>query len=325
MTELPFDHARLDQARLRGDPEADALLARAVPEPWQLALSPPIWLDGTRVVRAQHFAEKHLLHITLALFYAALPTSYAAARGAKLLATTGRMSHDLDLRINETARFLLEVLEPCSLENGVATRALRQVRLGHARVRRGLQKSAPTSEAPINQEDLLGTLFAFSVVVVRALRRLGVSVTDVEADDYFHLWRGYGALLGIEESLLPPDFATAELGTELIAERQFAPSEAGRSLMKILDERIARHVPLPGSTSYLIRRLAGDRVADILGVASDQAFRTGMVKLTSVPWLGQLQLGQFLLSATPLVARPLLASVVRHKLAKSGQSSSAAG
>ena len=318
MIELPFDHERLDLARRRGDPAADAILASAVPEPWRLTLAPPVWLDATRVLRAQRFAEKHLLHITLALFYAALPTSYAAARGAAVLAATGRMSHDLDLRINETAQFLLEVLKPYSLDEGGATRALRQVRLVHARVRRGLQKSQPGNDLPINQEDLLGTLFAFSVVVVRALRRLGVAVSDIEADDYFHLWRGYGALLGIEEALLPSNFATAELGTDLIAERQFAPSEAGRSLMAVLSERIAAHVPIPGSTSYLVRRLAGDRVADVLGVASDQSLREAFVKLAGLPMFGQLPFGQLLLSATPLVARPLLASIVRHKLAGSG-------
>ncbi len=314
MKTATLDDECLDQARQRGDADADAVVSSTTPEPWTLSSSPPAWLNSTRVLRAQRFAQQHLLQITAALFYASLPTSYAAARGAAVLGATGRMSRDLDVRVNETARFILDVLEPGALETGAAPRVLRHVRIMHAQVRRSLRGSAPATEVPINQEDLLGTLCAFSVVVVRALRRMSVEVSPVEAEDYFHLWRGYGALLGIEEALLPADFAAAERCADQIARRQFAPSAAGRSLMTVLSDRIAAHVPFPGSTDYLVRRLAGDRVADVLGVPSDHAFREALVRLSRFSLLSDVQLHPLLKSATPLVARPLLDSIVRHKL-----------
>jgi len=56
---------------------------------------------------------------------------------------------------------------------------------------------------PLNQEDLAGTLLTFTTVVFDAFRRSGVETTSDEREEYFHLWRVIGSLLGIRSELIP--------------------------------------------------------------------------------------------------------------------------
>jgi uncharacterized protein (DUF2236 family) len=334
----------LDAARQRGDAIADAVIQRLGREVWamntlmegcrgnsqplperlpaaareffeQHSALPP-WLQPTRIMAAQRWATEQLLPITAALFHAALPSAYAAERGATVLLATGRMANDLDRRVNETARFVMDVLAPESFEpRGVGIRSVQQVRLVHAAVRVWLRERPPwPGEVPLNQEDMLGTLLTFSVVVVRAMRRLGVPVTSAEAEDFYHLWRVVGALLGIEQELLPQDFAAAEALAERIAQRHFRGSAAGKQLMQALLARIGEHVAVPGMTHYLVRRLAGDRVAELLGVPSDDGFRTTLAKLTRLPFIEQASLKSVLPQLTTLVGKPLFDGIIRRKL-----------
>ena len=158
--------AALDAARLRGDAGADSLVAALGERAWAVVVlmrgvhgnrqplpaalpvearqffapvAPPAWLDLRRVQRAQRWAQEHLLHVTTALFCASLPSAYAAARGARVLAATERMRTDVDRRVNETARFVLDVLAPGALEpDGAGLRAIQKTRFVHALVRRAL-------------------------------------------------------------------------------------------------------------------------------------------------------------------------------------------
>jgi len=336
--------ATFDAARKRGDAVADSVIRRLGRDVWamnalmqgcrrsdqplpqhlpavareffeqQSAL--PAWFERTRVLAAQRWASQHLLHITAALFHASLPSAYAAERGATVLLCTGRMTTDLDRRVNETARFVIDVLTPDAFEpSGVAIRSVQQVRLVHSAVRFWLKERNPwPDEVPLNQEDLLGTLMSFSVVVVRAVRRLGVSVSATEAEDFYHLWRVVGALLGVEPALLPGDFPAAERTSDLIAERQFRESRAGKQLMLALSVRINQHVMVPGMTDYLIRRLSGDRVADLLGIPANERFRSKLSQLARLPFVDRLPLSKLLPQLSTTVGKPLLNSIITRKL-----------
>jgi len=269
-----------------------------------------------RVLAAQNWANLHLFHVTTALFHAALPSSYAAAKGARVLLSTGRMRKDIDRRVNETALFVLDVLEKGSFEaNGSALPAVLKVRLVHALVRASHPaREAAAGEVPLNQEDLLGALLTFSVVVVRAVRRLGAEVFAADADDYYQLWRTVGFAIGIEEALLPETFEQAERLSVRIAERQFRASDAGRTLTKVLIERIGEHVMFPGLTQHLIRRLAGDRVADLLAVPADREFRKLLSELGGVLPIRRFPVQELLRDLSPVIGQPLLRSIVRVKL-----------
>ncbi|HTJ82686.1 MAG TPA: oxygenase MpaB family protein [Polyangiaceae bacterium] len=341
-----LSHEELDAARQVGDPPADALAQslgrdawvvnaalrhlhdngaplpdatpRSVRDFFETHVAIPSWADARRIRRAQQFASRHLFHVTVSLFCASLPISYAAERGARVLVATGRMQGDeLDKRVNETAQFILDIVAEDGFgPRGSAVRAIQKVRLVHAAVRTHLQaRGFDDSEVAINQEDQLGTLFSFSALVIRSLRKLGVQITDTEADDYHHLWHVVGAMLGIREDLLPPTyFAAHELGDRISA-RQLRGSEHGRLLMKTLLAGMEAHVPhLRAAPRHLVRHLIGDRLADELGVPGADAFRTTRAAFQLLPRLPIAPLGGLARRLTPIVGRPLLEAVVAAKL-----------
>lgn len=336
-----LSHQELDDLRRIGDTEADAVVAALGREAWVVNATlrhvhrndeplpdsvPGVVLQfferhvalpvaGPSIVRAQAFASRHLMPIMLSLLYASLPTTYGAARGARVLAATGRMSGDaLDRRVNETAQFLLDVLTPGSFSpRGTGLRAVQKVRLMHAAVR--AQVSGDGHEVAINQEDLLGTLFAFSVVVVRALRRLGIAVSPEEADDYFKLWRVAGSLLGVREHLIPADFNAASDLSDRIASRHIQASDHGRQLMADLLAGMERHVPAPlqRAPRVLVRHLVGDQLADALAIPVDATAQATLDIARLLPRSARTHSGLAQRLATS-IAKPLLASVIATKL-----------
>ena len=69
----------------------------------------------------------------------------------------------------------------------------------------------PDSGLPVNQEDLAGTLMAFSWIALDGLDKLGYRLTDDERAAYLHSWLVVGHLL---EACLPLLFF-AELPSRL--------------------------------------------------------------------------------------------------------------
>lgn len=295
----------LARARLVGDPPADRLVAAlcragqlaaanaglarlvrnddALPAPLPPALRRflersahlPRWAEPSRLARAQAFADRQAIPIAVALFCASLPSAFGGAKGALVLATTGRMRHDLDRRINETASFVFDVLAPGGFDRpGRAIRSLQRVRLLHAAVRhrlRGRRRAAAGGEVPINQEDLLGTLFAFSLIVLQALRRLGIAITARDAEDYYHLWRVAGQMLGIRRTLLPATLSDAQALATALGARLLRPSPHGQALTQVLMDGIARHLPgesIRASVPQLIEYLVGESLGETLGLST---------------------------------------------------------
>lgn len=310
-------NAALAHVHRNGEP-LPASLPRVVARFFEDHASIPTWLDRGRIDRAARWASAHLLEITTSLFCASLPYSFAAARGARVLAATGRMGQShIDRRLNETARFVLDVIGVGGFDDaGGAVRAIQKVRLVHACVRADLLADGSWGETPINQEDLLGTLCTFSVVVVESLRRLGVEVSDDEAEDYFHLWRGVGATLGIEGRYLPATYAQAARMGALIGARELRPSDHGRALMSVLLDGMRRHVPRPlaAAPGALVRHLLGDRVADMLDVPAARALADAAQVFRLLPRWRPIQPSALARRAATAIGRPLLDVIVLAKL-----------
>lgn len=333
MSDDLLDEATLDGLRHIGDPAIDTLVRSFGREIWAVNaqlrhihknaerpdLSGPLAaycaeltlpdVDHRRLANAQRFASRHLIPITTALFCASLPSAYAAAKGARVLVATGRMSSDaLDARVNETARFVLDVLAEDGFgPTGSALRAIQKVRLMHASVRvHLLEKGVLADEVPINQEDMLGTLFTFSVVVVRSLRKLGVELRADEAEDFYYLWRAVGQMLGIQPALLPPDLTQAEDLYRRINERQAAASPQGQALMHALILGMERHVPFTKWVPpTLVRHLLGPRLSDLLAVPAANPHLISLLPRPPRAVIGLI---------SPLIARPLLNGIVQWKL-----------
>ena len=238
----------------------------------------PEWADADRIKRGQQLFETWGVQIAICLFYASLPSSYAAANGVKALYLTARLDTDARRRVMETGQFLIDVLSVGGLgEHGKGRRTIQRVRLMHAAVRHLIKARNeltpgmwhPDWGTPINQEDLAGTLLSFSYVVADPLRRLGVRVGAKDVDAYLHLWNVIGHLLGVRDELLVSDAADAAALVDSIERRQFKASPEGQeltgALVDLLDELTPLH-RLDETIPPLIRHLIGEETADLLRV-----------------------------------------------------------
>lgn len=279
---------RLDQ----GDPALDALLAESGAGAFRfgalLAAAPrnhdpapaglpgplaalvedtrrlPADADPVRLARAAAFGQRHLGLLVCGLFCSSLPRLFLGAEGALVLRATGRMEHELDARINETGRFVLDIWAPDALSpEGCGLRSAVRVRLLHAAVRAHLADKLP--RVPIRQGELLATLFAFGVAPIDALRRLGVQVHPRDVEDVWHLWRTVGAALGVDPGLLPDGAEEARRRLAVLEGRHAGPSPGGQALAARLLSRTEAHFALaPGLPRRLWTLFLGpDRVRDL--------------------------------------------------------------
>ncbi len=136
----------------------------------------------------------------------------------------------------------------------------------HAKVRWLVWRDVPTWDAeawgqPINQHDMLATTILFSEVLADGLRRFGFRITRDEAEDWLHLWRWAGWLMGVEPELLPVTEGGAVELAELILLTQGRPDEDARELVRALLQDAPRGTSL---AEGFCRALLGDALADDL-------------------------------------------------------------
>jgi hypothetical protein len=173
----------------------------------------PPWADYSKIKLAQKVFTRTGPAFVISYFCKSLPECYACGKGAEILFKTGRLSKHTRRRIAQTAQFVLDVMSPGGLETGgrgIAT-ALK-VRLMHASIRYyftnevnkgNIDYDVNALGVPINQEDLLGTMLAFSSVVIQGMEKLGDKFTPAEKEAILHLWKCVGYLIGIEDKNMP--------------------------------------------------------------------------------------------------------------------------
>ena len=272
--------------------------ARALPEDlrayMRTASHLPPWRNDSMIAEAEAFFLLYGLASSTLLACASLPECYVMKHGTEVLAYTKFLQVEPARRIRETAQMVMDVMCPGGLQpGGRGIRATMKVRVMHAIVRHMVLHD-PASRAnpqdpelrakfgrPINQEDMAYTLMTFSYVVIRGFETMGYRMTTAQRDGYIHCWNVVGYLMGIDERLLPLQFADARELFEVIQRRQHGQSEAGRKLTAALIRSIQEavpgelHDPLPAA---LTRKLVGDATADSLGVAR----ATGLTRLRLV-------------------------------------------
>jgi hypothetical protein len=281
----------------------------------------PRWADRQQIERGQQFLEDYALPIAAALFNGSLPVSYTAGHGTKVLTATADLaSANVNRRLAETGQMLLDLMtitEKPLAPGSPGGDAARGVRLFHAAVRRMLERRGwdpqkpkprparagsapkkvdghhgddriPPRGRPINQEDLLGTLVAFTVVVLDALDEMGIKVPDEDRNAYIHLWLVVGALLGIDYELIhrktdppddgmdaPPDLAQLRVIGRVVYRRNSAVTPDGQvlaaALMQMLRESFKGWWLFHSVPTTTTRWLLGDEQADFLGLAPAEA------------------------------------------------------
>ena len=245
----------------------------------------PRWVDWARVDRGCAVFLRAGFVGGLVLGLRSLPYGYAAPAGNKPLVFSGRLAERAPRRLAETARFVAAVSEPGGLFRRDAGYTITvKVRLMHAQVRRLLQQSGRWDSArwsaPINQHDMLATILLFSQVFLDGLRLLGLHVDRHEGDDFIHLWRVIGWLIGVDEVLLPDDEISARTASETIYLTQGPPDVDSRELVAALLNALAQTAHTPAQqrqarvrmhiTRQLCRHLLGNPLADALEVPRER-------------------------------------------------------
>ncbi|MEZ4442008.1 MAG: oxygenase MpaB family protein [Polyangiaceae bacterium] len=245
----------------------------------------PRWVDWDRIERAGRFFFRTGPAGGIVLGAKSLCYGYCSPGGNKPLIFTGKLlPQHVARRLAETGRFVVATCSPGGLRrDGEGFAATVRVRLMHAKVRRLLLRDPRWDSGrwgePINQHDMLGTSLLFSQSFLEGIRQFGFTVTRAEADDYLHLWRYSGYLIGVAPELLPVTEPDADTFADLILMTQGAPDADSRRLIDALvhfpidlakteaERRAARYRMAAGYG--FCRYLLGDDLADQLDLPRD--------------------------------------------------------
>ncbi|WP_460673242.1 DUF5995 family protein [Larkinella ripae] len=261
----------------------------------------PDWAEPFKLMVAADVFRQYGPKILLLLLCKSLPLCYTCWRGAKVLYRTGRLRvHDGSLdsftrRLMETAQFVVNVLTLNSFEHdGTAIVSIQKVRLMHAVIRYHAQQHRWDVEQygiPINQQDLVGTLLSFGVVIIDGLKQMGIELTPEERDGYLHLWKVVGHLIGVDDDLNTADDDDGRfLMNAILAQQAGRSPDGGRegielteACIDLMNSRLSLG-PLQKLSPYFIRFFIGDPYADLLEVAKDDAADDSAV-LNAIQWL----------------------------------------
>ncbi len=244
----------------------------------------PRWADFEAMEPGRRMGFKYAPLVGLSLLAGSLVEGYALGRTAAVLMATGRLTQDVRRRLFETTDFVYQLGRPRGARPGQAGhRGVMKVRLLHALVRHHLAASGRWDTAdlglPINQEDLAVTLVEFSHEVRRGLDRLGIHLTEEEADSHHLFWRYVGHMMGVDPALLSRT-RTQELAlyhAVTIRQRNVTPDSvllAHRTL-----DAMAGMPPfyLPRPALYQIsRHLLGSELADQLELPRSRLTRPAL-------------------------------------------------
>ena len=161
-----------------------------------------------------------------------------------------------------------------------------KVRVMHAVVRRLLDADGTFDDAawgrPINQHDMAATTLLFSLSFLDGVRAFGFEITPQEFEDYLHLWRYNGYIIGVEPELLPANEAEARAMSACIDLTQGAPDRDARELVDALVQSPLHQAPPTPEAQTAARRqvwlgygfartLIGDELADALALPKTAA------------------------------------------------------
>jgi len=247
-------------------------------------------LDRAVIEKGSEFFMANAQPIMLCLGLLSLPYCYGAADGAKVLVFSKRIMEQPEKRLMETAEFVLDVTASDAFEpKGKGFVSIGKVRLMHAAIRYHLLNSDKWNMDwgyPVNQKDMAGTNYSFSLIVIRGLRKLGYNISTEVAEIYIKYWNEIGKILGLEAEMRPETNKEAFILEQKIRGAEFRSSSEGKALTASLMHYIdAQETPLPVKGSDLAGYLLGSELAEMLAInTSTEASLEKPVKL-----IGKLQ------------------------------------
>lgn len=233
----------------------------------------PAWADPKLMKAGSAFFVRHSTAIMSLLGLLSLPYCYTAANGAMVLYLSELIKKQTTKRLYDTAIFVWQVMAPDAFsKTGNAYDEILKVRIMHAAVRYYTARNVKWDNAwglPINQEDMAGTNLSFSLIVIRGLRALGVTVSHAEQEAFIHLWAIVGYLTGLDDDLIAKNTKMGQKLDTAIKHRQFCSAAHGRELTQALIEHIVavnKNKASPGDIKGLMKYLLGHEIADMLAI-----------------------------------------------------------
>ncbi|KAG0340243.1 hypothetical protein BG004_006488 [Podila humilis] len=214
----------------------------------------PDWVDWEQVKRGQEVYWKYIYYMGLIFLHYSLVAGFATPKFVKVLNSTGYMSGSRTKeRVFDTNQFLLDILDtPKSLSPGfgnIGWESIVRVRFLHAGVRARLTKISRAHSkyynieehgVPINQEDNIASLLALSSAIWMMMEsRLGKSWKKSEKEDYLHVWRYVGHVIGVDDVLFAattPELA--EAGVDSLCMHMFDPDDRAGKLCTSFFEQL---------------------------------------------------------------------------------------
>lgn len=219
--------------------------------------------------------------MTLPLLPEVLLRVYESPSIAFVLSASGRLIDGAARRIEETAKWFYQVVQPGSLRLGkdgyIATL---NVRLLHAHMRRVARDKGFNEEAQgiaINQIDMIRTWLDFNYTPYSLASTLGYDLTPSELESLYSYWIYVGNLLGIDDRFTSgiTDHESARRINEIVQAVTGTPIDESKLLTKAtlstlvlkLKEQInmepAKAEPL---INAITRRAQGNAMSDQLGI-----------------------------------------------------------
>ena len=193
----------------------------------------PPGIDQERIHRGEHVFIRNVYLAALALLTKSLPEGYAAPSLSIILNISGELRTHTFRRLLATLQTVINVSSCHGFQHGGrAVITAQKLRLLHAGIRHLTRKYRPAYETlygvPVNQEDMLGTIMGFSLLVLRGLRTLGAGLSRQEEDDFLYLWLAFARMMGVyphanpdDVSYIPADVDDAEVFYGLYEQRHY--------------------------------------------------------------------------------------------------------
>lgn len=272
----------------------------------------PSWVEPAKLKRAHELFQKHGPMMGLIGLTASFAWMYACPRGAVVMTQSGRFGQQTSRRIAETIQYIFSVAEPGAFSpSGRGICMSLKVRLIHATVRWSLLQRGWDTEKnegpPLPQLEALATAQCLGPKLIDDLRKLGVEITESEAEAWAHLWRVNAALLGVDPTINPAGHEGGLKMVNAILDHEKGASEAGEELIRQLLKFFAEMLPgqaFDGVPAAVMRSLLDKERCDFLGVPHSRwesvlrAGRSGRVWgwSKSLPGVGSKMLERFALS-----------------------------
>jgi hypothetical protein len=170
----------------------------------------PAGADRARLHRGGEAFLRNALPSVVVLLASSLPRGYAAPCLTEILSISGDLERHPYERLMGVVQLLVNVSDGHAFDDhGRAIVTAKKLRLLHAGIRVLTDTYRPDFRArfqvPVNHEDMLATIMAFSYLLVDGIRRLGLPLADDEAEDLYYLWRIFAQLMGIHPDGRPDD------------------------------------------------------------------------------------------------------------------------